>query len=297
MSAASSPLVSIALSMRDAAATIGPAIRSLLAQSCADWELLVLDDGSSDRSVDLVLGFEDERIHVRSDGAHLGLATRLNQAIDLARGRYLARMDADDIAYPDRLRRQVDYLQTHSQVDLVGSSMMVFEGEGKAVGVFPARATHAEICARPFSGFHLAHPSWMGKLEWFRRWRYDPLCRKAQDQDLLLRAFSTSCFAALSEPLVGYRQDALSIRKSVLGRYYFSRAILRAARRDGQVASGALAVAEQIAKLVFDTFAMVTGQGRTMLRHRALPFTDAQASAWRQVWRACCPQSTGVPAK
>ena len=286
MAAVYTPLVSIALSMHNAAATIESAIRSLLAQSFVDWELIVLDDGSSDRSVELVQAFADDRIQVHSDGRQVGLATRLNQAIDLAHGRYIARMDADDVAYPERLARQVEFLEAHADVDVLGAGMMVFEGDGTPVGVFPSRATHEEICARPYSGFYLPHPSWIGKREWFKRWRYDPACRKAQDQDLLLRAYSTSRFAALPELLVGYRQDALAIRKSVLGRYYFSRAIFRVAHRDRDLGRGVVAIAAQAAKLGFDIFAIAPGQARTFLRHRALPFSASQAGAWRDAWIA-----------
>jgi len=286
MAAVYTPLVSIALSMHNAAATIESAIRSLLAQSFVDWELIVLDDGSSDRSVELVQAFADDRIQVHSDGRQVGLATRLNQAIDLAHGRYIARMDADDVAYPERLARQVEFLEAHADVDVLGAGMMVFEGDGTPVGVFPSRATHEEICARPYSGFYLPHPSWIGKREWFKRWRYDPACRKAQDQDLLLRAYSTSRFAALPELLVGYRQDALAIRKSVLGRYYFSRAIFRVAHRDRDLGRGVVAIAAQAAQLGFDIFAIATGQARTFLRHRALPFSASQAGAWRDAWIA-----------
>jgi len=292
MASVPSPLVSVALSMRDAAPFVEAAVCSLLAQSFIDWELIVLDDGSRDRSLAAVRAFTDARIQVHADGKQLGLAARLNQAIELARGRYLARMDADDIAYPDRLARQVAFMKAHPEVDLVGAAMMVFEGAGVPIGVFPSRATHAELCARPFSGFYLAHPTWLGKIEWFRRWRYDAACRKAQDQDLLLRAYSTSRFAALPEPLVGYRQDAISIRKSVLGRYYFSRAILRVARRDHRLAAGAGAVVAQLAKLAFDVFAVASGQTRTLLRHRALPPTEAHLQAWRDAWTS---SHVGIP--
>ena len=292
MASVPSPLVSVALSMRDAAPFVEAAVCSLLAQSFIDWELIVLDDGSRDRSLAAVRAFTDARIQVHADGKQLGLAARLNQAIELARGRYLARMDADDIAYPDRLARQVAFMKAHPEVDLVGAAMMVFEGAGVPIGVFPSRATHPELCARPFSGFYLAHPTWLGKIEWFRRWRYDAACRKAQDQDLLLRAYSTSRFAALPEPLVGYRQDAISIRKSVLGRYYFSRAILRVARRDHRLAAGAGAVVAQLAKLAFDVFAVASGQTRTLLRHRALPPTEAHLQAWRDAWTS---SHVGIP--
>jgi glycosyltransferase involved in cell wall biosynthesis len=290
MASVPAPLVSVALSMRDAAPTVEAAVCSLLGQSFIDWELIVLDDGSRDRSVAAVRALTDARIQVHADGKQLGLAARLNQAIELARGRYLARMDADDIAYPDRLARQIAFMEIHPDVDLVGAAMVVFEGDGVPVGVFPSRATHAELCARPLSGFYLAHPTWLGKIEWFRRWRYDAACRKAQDQDLLLRAYSTSRFAALPDPLVGYRQDAVSIRKSALGRYYFSRAILRVARRDHRLAAGVGAVVAQFAKLGFDAFAVASGQTRTLLRHRALPLTEVQAQAWRDVWTANHPR-------
>jgi glycosyltransferase involved in cell wall biosynthesis len=284
---ASTPTVSIALSMYNAAATIDSALRSVLAQSCADWELILLDDGSMDDSVARARRCADSRFRVVSDGQRRGLAARLNQAIALARGRYLARMDADDIAYPERLERQLAFLEAHRDVDLLGSGMMVFADEGRPAGLYNVRTTHAAICARPLSGFYLAHPTWMGRIEWFRKWQYDPVCRKAQDQDLLLRAWRSSRYAALPEPLVGYRQDALSVRKSWLGRYYFSRAILRVSAREGRLPAGMAAVFMQAAKLALDTAAITTGTAKTLLKHRALPFANSEAERWRSVWAAC----------
>ena len=284
MSDAASPKVSIALSMHNAQHTIAAALRSLIAQTMRDWELILIDDGSSDASVEVARSFDDSRIRIYADGKQRGLAQRLNEAIDLARADYLARMDADDVAYPERLARQVAYLDAHPQVDLIGASMLVFQGEGDPVGLFPTRPEHEQICARPFAGFYLAHPTWAGRLTWFKRWRYDPAWRKAQDQDLLLRAWSSSRFAALTEPLVGYRQDAMSLLKSIRGRYYFSRSILRVARRDAQLARGTLAVAEQVVKLSFDIIAITTGRARAILRHRALPLSKMQVEAWREVW-------------
>jgi hypothetical protein len=206
-------------------------------------------------------------------------------------------MDSDDIAYPQRLERQVAWLQAHPEIDLLGAGMMVFEAEGWPVCGFPARATHAEICARPAAGFYLAHPTWIGKLEWFKRWRYDSGWLGAEDQDLLLRSFSASRFAAIPEPLLGYRQNVLSMRKSVRGRYYFSRSLLRAARNNGHILQGLRAVAEQAAKLGWEWIAISSGLSRTLLRHRALPFTPEQAQAWRAVWAACHDASCAVPEK
>ncbi|TSA42045.1 MAG: glycosyltransferase [Betaproteobacteria bacterium] len=281
------PMISIALSMRNAAATIGCAVRSLLLQTCTDWELLLLDDGSSDDGVDRVQRFADARIRLVSDGQRRGLAARLNQAIDLARGRFLARMDADDVAYPERLERQLAFLQANPEVDLLGSGMMVFADDGRPIGLYPVRETHEEICSRPYSGFYLAHPTWMGKTQWFRRWRYDPTCRRAQDQDLLLRSYAHSRFAVLPEPLAGYRQDALSVKKSLVARYFVARAIAREAWRDHAYAAGAAAIALQAAKFSADAFAISSGLSRRLLSHQAVPFTATEASRWRDVWRNC----------
>jgi len=283
-----SPALSVALSLYNAAATLEPMLRSLSAQTYGDWELLCFDDGSSDDGPTRMRRYADAdvRIRVFADGTRRGLAARLNQAIDFARGRYFARADADDIAYPERFARQVAYLDAHPEVDLLGASMVVFADDGRPVGLFRAPASHEAICARPLSGFYLPHPTWTGRIEWFRKWRYDPGCRKAQDQELLLRAWRSSRYAALPEPLVGYRQDAVSVRKSLLGRYYFSRAILRVTADEGRLAVGIGATVLQTAKLATDMFAIGTGLARTLLKHRARTFSEEDAAHWREVWAA-----------
>ena len=93
---------------------------------------MVIDDGSTDDTLERTRSFEDDRIRIHSDGRSLGLAARLNQAIELSTGDYFARMDGDDIAYPERLERQVAVLDDAPEIDLVGSQMLVFGKGGKA---------------------------------------------------------------------------------------------------------------------------------------------------------------------
>ena len=92
------PLVSIALTVLNAEKTLAVAIRSICDQTFEDWELIVLDDGSTDSSLSIAGRFGDPRIKVFSDGRNRGIAARLNQAMDLCRGEYFARMDADDVS-------------------------------------------------------------------------------------------------------------------------------------------------------------------------------------------------------
>ena len=148
-----------------------------------------------------------------SDGRRLRLAARLNECIDRARGRYLARMDADDIAYPDRLARQLAFLVAHAEVDLCSAGAMVFGKHGRPLWRFSPAPDHAGITRSPFRGFPLWHPLWMGRIEWFRRWRYEESAWLAQDQELLLRSYRLSRFANLPQVLLGYRRERITLKK------------------------------------------------------------------------------------
>ena len=107
------PLVSIAMPFYNAERTIATSIRSILLQSHTNWELLLCDDGSTDASRALAGSFHDPRIVVWGDQQRLQLGARLNECIERARGEYIARMDADDIAYPRRLEKQLRFLMDH----------------------------------------------------------------------------------------------------------------------------------------------------------------------------------------
>jgi glycosyltransferase involved in cell wall biosynthesis len=207
------PVVSIAMPFFNSAATLELAIRSLLQQTYDDFELLLCDDGSDDRSLAIARSLDDPRIICWSDGKRRRLAARLNECIDRARGIYLARMDADDIAYPDRLACQLAFLVSQPAVDLCGASAMVFGKRGRPLWRFNPEKDHAGIVKSPHRGFPLWHPVWMGHVAWFRRWRYDERAWLAQDQELLLRSYRHSVFANLPGILLGYRRERTSLRK------------------------------------------------------------------------------------
>jgi glycosyltransferase involved in cell wall biosynthesis len=207
------PIITIAMPFYNSAATLELAIRSLLNQSYGNFELLLCDDGSDDQGFAIARSFEDPRLICWSDGRRLRLAARLNECIDRARGLYLARMDADDIAYPDRLARQLAFLGAHPDIDLCCAGAMVFGKHGRPLWRFSPAEEHAGITRAPFRGFPLWHPLWMGRIEWFRRWRYEESAWLAQDQELLLRSYRDSRFANLPQVLLGYRKERVSLRK------------------------------------------------------------------------------------
>lgn len=254
------PLISVLLPVRNGAETLRIALYSLICQRFSNFEVLVLDDGSSDASVDIAKSIGDARIRVVSNGINAGLTARLNEGIDLARGQYIARMDADDVSFPDRLQLQYDYLSIHPEVDLLGTRAVVFRSISDIVGLLPYRATHEEICAVPWRGLSLPHPSWMGKASWFRKHRYRvPEVLRAEDQELLLRAAPVSRYACIDHVLLGYRQGIFPLQKVLLARRQLLRAQIGLFYQRRQWRYLSLAIAACLAKVAVDCLAALPG--------------------------------------
>lgn len=272
------------MAMQDGAATIAAAIRSIQAQTLADWELILVDDGSRDNGPDIARALGEPRLTLLRDGRRLGLPARLNQAIAQAQGEFVARMDADDICFPRRFARQVEMLERDATLDLVGCDALVFSGVA-IVGRMSAGRDHAAIVARPYAGFPLPHPTWFGRAAWFRSNRYDERMIKAQDQDLLLRTCTRSRFGAVPEVLVGYRQDRLDLSKMLRGRRLFAGALWRRARDDGDYVSAIRGIASHAAKGVVDAASMLASLGDVAQRRRLVEVAPDLAAEWLQLSR------------
>lgn len=285
----SPPPVSVIMSMRNAASTVGAAVRSVVMQTFQDWELIVIDNGSSDASSAIVESFHDERIRLVREARSTGLAVRLNQAVALARGEFIARMDSDDICFPERLSRQVARLREDSQLDLIGCSALVFTSRGELIGEMQAGLDHRQIAARPFVGFPLPHPTWCGRAAWFRNNPYDATLQYAEDQDLLLRSFRHSRFGGLDEVLLGYRQEQLALKKLIPGRATFAGSAWRNGMSTGEVFPALAGIASHAAKGVTDVATLALGFNRQMQSRRFKPVSPAVAKAWRQLQEKLVP--------
>ncbi|WP_156902619.1 glycosyltransferase family 2 protein [Desulfomicrobium escambiense] len=213
------PLVSVILPVLNGEKSLVIALKSIVDQTYDNWELFVLDDGSIDKSVTIINDIQDHRVFPILPNHDRGLALRLNQGIHMANGKYIARMDADDISFPERLARQVEFLEAHPDVDLVGTRILVFRDDGSVIGHPFFAESHDAICARPWNGFPLPHPTWMGRADWFRRHQYAvPEYKRAEDQELLLRTHEVSTFACLPDVLLAYRQGPFCLKKTLVGR-------------------------------------------------------------------------------
>jgi glycosyltransferase involved in cell wall biosynthesis len=209
--------VSVLLPVRNGASTIKAALASILGQNHTDLEVIVLDDGSTDLTIGVVNSFDDARVCVYASSGRPGISARLNQGISLATGKYIARMDADDIALPGRFDAQVRFLDEQSDISLVGTRAVVFGAAREVIGLLPYQASHEALCSQPWRGIPLPHPTWMGRVEWFRQHGYREVAR-AEDQELLLRASSVSRYACLPDVYLAYRQGPFSFGKTLVAR-------------------------------------------------------------------------------
>lgn len=280
------PEVSVLLPMRDAARTLALAMVSVLSQSLRDFELLVLDDGSVDATADIALSFGDPRVRLLRDGERRGLAARLNQGIDAATGRYIARMDADDICFPERFARQIARLESDPSLDLVACRALDFDDRGSVTGLRPYRLSHESLCARPWNGFYLVHPSWMARSAWFRRYRYRvPEAVRAEDQELLLRAYPDSRFAVVDEILLGYRAGPMDLKKLVSGRRSILAAQISRFAERGEWGNLSLALAVTGLKLPLDVLDAAMG-GRRWRRPAGAAVPPEVQTAWIELYQS-----------
>lgn len=199
------PRVTVGLPFRNAAPTLADAIRSVFAQTLGDWRLVLVDDGSTDGSLALARRVRDPRVTVLADGAHRGLAARLNELAATADAPLLARMDADDLMHPERLARQVAWLTAHPEVDALGAGAFTMDADGTPLGqrwADPLPATVREVLWREL----FVHPTVVFRTAFARAHPYDPAYPRAEDLALWCRLRPTARLAVLPEPLHFYRE-------------------------------------------------------------------------------------------
>ncbi len=271
--------VSIGLPFLNSARTLVTAVRSIFAQSLQDWELILVDDGSSDESLKLARQIKDHRVRVVSDGVNRGLSCRLNQIAVLAQYEYLARMDADDIMHPCRLEHQLAHLTANPSIEVLGSLVYVMDAHGDVFGIRGQLARLPNLRSVIAHGLFI-HPTVIGRRAWFLANPYDTAFPRGEDHELWIRTLSSSKFAVLDEPLLFYR-DAVGARGKYNASCRNERKILR---KYGLPALGrsetALAIAKTYAKSAIYCISTAVHLEQRVLarRNRSLAKGDRQSA-------------------
>lgn len=197
-------MITVAIPFYNAERYLSEAIESVIQQTYTNWELLVVDDGSTDNSLTIARQYadKDERIKVISDGLNKNLGFRLNQIPSLVKTEYLARMDADDIMHPQRLTKQLKVFQDHPEIDVLGTNAYSINEHSKVVGIRMNPGNQPVL----INVNHFIHPTIMAKTEWFKNNPYDVKAVRLEDTDLWYRTKECNTFMMITEPLFFYRE-------------------------------------------------------------------------------------------
>jgi glycosyltransferase involved in cell wall biosynthesis len=205
------PIITVLLPVYNAALYLKEAIRSILNQTFTDFELLIINDGSTDKSAEIIKTFKDNRIKIIQNDVNIGLIQTLNKGIKLARGKYLARMDADDIAMPKRLEKQVFFLENNPQFALVGSQANIIYNERKTSRKYNMETKSQLIPLLSFFFCPFLHPSVLIKKSVLNEFQYDNNFTIAEDYHLWIRILNKYPCANLKESLLYYREHSNNI--------------------------------------------------------------------------------------
>ncbi len=206
LSPSEAPLVSVVIAAFNAAQHLGEAVESVFAQTFRDFELVVVDDGSTDGTPDVLARYRsDPRLVVLSHSTNSGVAVALTTGCRHAQGRYIARLDADDVAHPDRLARQVAYLEERRDVALLGSAAIFTDAGGREFARFSYPATHEAIRERLETGSAFVHSAVTMRQDAFESVGGYRLSASGQDYDLWLRMVERFPAANLADFLVRFR--------------------------------------------------------------------------------------------
>lgn len=208
------PLVSIVIPFYNNEGTLLDAIKSVFVQTYKNWELILLNDGSTDKSLEIANAIVDDRVKVISDGYNRGLVFRLNQSPSLVSGEYIARMDGDDLMHPQRIEKQMSLFIKNSDIDLVDTGAYSIDELGNPSGIRGLSPISNEA-SFILNNAMLLHASVIGKRAWFEKYPYNPDFVRAEDRELWLRSYKTSKFTRVLEPLYIVREGKVNIKNYV----------------------------------------------------------------------------------
>jgi len=198
------PQILVIMSAYNAEKYIAEAIESILSQTFKDFEFIIINDASTDSTESIIKTYTDPRIRVINNEINLGISKSLNRGLNEAHGKYIARMDSDDIALPSRLQQQFDFMEQHTDIDIAGSWYECF---GYRNGVIKTPLSHDEIESTLFFYNCISHPTVIMRKETLDNFdvKYDESFLFAQDYELWCRVTDRFKFANIPEILLKYR--------------------------------------------------------------------------------------------
>jgi glycosyltransferase involved in cell wall biosynthesis len=226
------PKVTILMPVYNGEKYLKEAIDSIISQTFSDFEFLIIDDGSTDSSLELIKSYDDQRIRLYVNDGNKGVVAALNRGIDLAKGKYIARMDCDDISMPGRLEKQVYFLDKNLKVGVCGTSAVFIDENGKELGAYDKESGDS-LALEIWKPSPIIHPSAMIRVSSLGQLRYKEEFIHAEDYGLWSEMSGFCKLDNLPERLLSYRVHGGNITKkhrvrqlessyAVFAKYFFS---------------------------------------------------------------------------
>jgi glycosyltransferase involved in cell wall biosynthesis len=289
------PLITIGIPFYNAEKYLLNSIKSIFAQTFQEWELILVDDGSTDGSLKIAKSISDPRVRVISDGKNKKLPARLNQIIDLARGQYIARMDADDMCSPERLEKQLSLLKDNPAIDVVGTGFVCLDIDDIPIGKRPTYVMHEEICSTPHRVFGILHPSILARKSWYERNRYDESALLVEDFKLWLESYEKSRFQNVPDLLFYYRNvTSFSQKKLLIARLNLIKVLFEHYIRKNPV-SAICYSGLQILKMIAGPIICLLKSERGLIQKRYVNISDREKDICTDILNYI--KSTKVPMK
>ncbi len=201
------PRISVIMPVYNAESFLMESVSSILDQTFSDFELLIGDDGCTDRSIEIIRSFNDDRIIVIRNEENLGIANTLNRLIDASRGEYIARQDSDDISLPKRLEKQINFLDKNQEIGICGTNFTIFGNKRKQM-FMPLQDDDIKACMLVYNP--ICHPTVMIRKSCLTKY-YDQSLYPAEDYALWHELSKTSKLANLPDSLLNYRWHETNI--------------------------------------------------------------------------------------
>lgn len=212
------PMLTVIMPVYNAEKYLQKAIKSVLNQSFVDFNLIIVNDGSSDNSQAIIEQFNDKRLTLIINKKNKGLIVSLNEAVKLAKGKYIARMDADDICLPERFEKQITFLEKNPEIAVLATKIELINPENESIGFWDLDQntnTPQEIKKMMAKSNCIAHPSIVIKTEIAQKYLYSKKQKASEDWDLWLRLLADNQkIAKLNEVLLKYRIHKNSVTQS-----------------------------------------------------------------------------------
>lgn len=199
------PRVSVLMPVYNAEGFLAQAIDSIIGQTYSDWELVIINDGSTDSSKTIIESYSDKRIKYYENEGNLKLIKTLNKGIDLCQGEYIARMDADDISLPERLAKQVAFLDDNPLHIMCGTDAAVINNEGQKIGKIRNIDSNDFLQINLLFSDPFVHPSVLIRRDVLIAKRYDEYYKHIEDYELWCRIAPLGHIANINEDLLEYR--------------------------------------------------------------------------------------------